>query len=82
MTGVPVPTEEMPLLEGPNGPQEGSAPTEKGLGGLCWAEFFGFGRQKWLTPPLKIPQHGTKQKMQLRSWFDSSKKFWTSEKLL
>ena len=33
--GVPVPTEEMPLLEGPNGPQEGSAPTEKGLGGLC-----------------------------------------------
>ena len=37
--GVPVPTEEMPLLEGPNGPQE-HAPTEKGLGGLCWAEFF------------------------------------------
>ena len=34
---VPVPTEEMPLLEGPNGgPQEGSAPTEKGLGGLSW----------------------------------------------
>lgn len=73
--GVPVPTEEMPLLEGPNGPQE-HAPTEKGLGGLCWAEFFGFGRQKWLTLQIECPT------LQLRSWFDSSKKFWTSEKLL
>lgn len=62
-------------LRVPTGPKN-TRPRRKAWVVCVELSFFWFGRQKWLTLQIECPT------LQLRSWFDSSKKFWTSEKLL